>query len=105
MRTYTEREVAALLRNGSLSAVYPGEKGIRTWQELSRSYLTIRKDLPRGMNRLKALYPSGGIAGAGTPGSSPPVSIGFLETLGFEGEYPSPRQAQCAWGTESLETP
>ena len=34
------RKLAELLRNGSLSAVYPGEKGLRTLKELSRSYLT-----------------------------------------------------------------
>jgi transposase len=35
-------------------------------KELSRSYLTISKDLTRVMNRLKALYHSWGIACAGT---------------------------------------
>ncbi len=42
------RKLAELLRTGSLSAVYHGEK-------LSRSYLTINQDLTRVMNRLKAL--------------------------------------------------
>src|SRR5208337_592008 len=51
---------AELLRNGSLSAVYHGENGLRTLRELSRSYLTISKDLTRVMNRLKALYRSWG---------------------------------------------
>jgi hypothetical protein len=37
------RKLAELLRNGSLSAVYHGENGLRMLQELSRSYLTIRK--------------------------------------------------------------
>jgi transposase len=60
------RKLAELLRNGSLSAVYHGEKGLRTLKELSRSYLTIGKDLTRVMNRLKALYQSWGIACAGT---------------------------------------
>jgi transposase len=60
------RKLAELLRNGSLSAVYHGEKGLRTLQELSRSYLTVSKDLTRVMNRLKALYRSWGIACAGT---------------------------------------
>ena len=49
------RKLAELLRHGSLSAVYHGEKGIRTLKELSRNYLTISKDLTRVMNRLKAL--------------------------------------------------
>ena len=49
------QKLAELLRNGSLSAVYHGERGLRTLRELSRSYLTITKDLTRVMNRLKAL--------------------------------------------------
>jgi hypothetical protein len=52
------RKLAELLRNGSLSAVYHGENGVRMLRELSRSYLTISKDLGRVMNRLKALYRS-----------------------------------------------
>ena len=60
------RKLAELLRNGSLSAVYHGEKGLRTLKELSRSYLTISQDLTRVMNRLKALYHSWGIACNGT---------------------------------------
>jgi len=49
------QKLAELLRNGSLSAVYHGENGLRTLKELARSYLTISKDLTRVMNRLKAL--------------------------------------------------
>jgi len=60
------RKLAELLRNGSLSSVYHGEKGLRTLKELSRSYLTLSKDLTRVMNRLKALYHSWGIACSGT---------------------------------------
>ena len=60
------RKLAELLRNGSLSAVYHGENGLRTLRELSRSYLTVSKDLTRVMNRLKALYRSWGIACTGT---------------------------------------
>jgi transposase len=39
------RKLTELLRNRSLSAVYHGEHGLRTLKELSRSYLTISKDL------------------------------------------------------------
>src|SRR5262249_39167389 len=60
------RKLAELLRQGSPSAVYHGEKGLRTLRELSRSYLTIAKDLTRVMNRLKALYQSWGIGCSGT---------------------------------------
>jgi len=59
------RKLAELLRNGSLSAVYHGENGLRMLKELSRSYLTISKDLGRVMNRLKALYRSWAIPCAG----------------------------------------
>jgi transposase len=60
------QKLAELLRHGSLSSVYHGEKGLRTLKELSRSYLTLSKDLTRVMNRLKALYHSWGIACRGT---------------------------------------
>jgi hypothetical protein len=43
------RKLSELLRNGSLSAVYHGENGVRMLKELSRSYLTISKDLGRVM--------------------------------------------------------
>ncbi len=39
------RKLAELLRNGALSAVYHGQKGLRTLREVSRSYLTTGKDL------------------------------------------------------------
>jgi transposase len=60
------KKLAELLRMGSLSAVYHGEHGLRMLKELSRSYLTISKDLGRVMNRLKALYRSWAIPCAGT---------------------------------------
>jgi hypothetical protein len=49
-----------------LSSVYHGEHGLRMLKELSRSYLTITKDLGRVMNRLKALYRGWAIPCAGT---------------------------------------
>jgi transposase len=55
------RKLADLLRGGYLRSVYHGENGLRTLKELARSYLTISKDLTRVMNRVKALYRSGGI--------------------------------------------
>ena len=60
------RKLAELLRGGFLRPVYHGETGLRTLRELSRSYLTISKDLTRVMNRLKALYRGWGIPCAGT---------------------------------------
>src|SRR5712664_2528513 len=59
------RKLAELLRNGSLSAVYHGENGLRTLQELARSYLAVTQDLTRVMNRLKAVYRSWAIPCAG----------------------------------------
>ncbi len=52
------RKLADLLRGGFLRPVYHGENGLRTLKELSRTYLTISKDLTRVMNRLKAVYRS-----------------------------------------------
>ena len=52
------RKLSELLRLNHLKPVYHGEHGIRALKELSRSYLTISKDLGRVMNRLKALYRS-----------------------------------------------
>src|SRR6202521_2069229 len=60
------RKLAKLLHLNNLKPVYHGENGIRTLKELSRSYLTITKDLGRVMNRLKALYRSWAIPCAGT---------------------------------------
>lgn len=59
------RKLADLLRTGLLSAVYHGERGVRTLKELARSYLALTQDLTRVMNRLKALYRSGAIPCAG----------------------------------------
>src|SRR6202023_1861270 len=60
------RKLAELLRGKQLHSVYHGEHGLRLLKELSRSYLTISKDLVRVMNRLKAWYRSWAIPCAGT---------------------------------------
>src|ERR1700745_1019872 len=52
------RRLAELLRVDHLTPVYHGEHGLRTLKELVRSYLTITKDLGRGMQRGKAFYRS-----------------------------------------------
>jgi transposase len=59
------RKLAELLRGNHLKPVYHGETGVRMLRELSRSYLTIVKDLSRVMNRLKAVYRSWAIPCAG----------------------------------------
>src|SRR5256886_1096288 len=60
------RKLAELLRGGYVKPVYHGENGLRTLKELSRSYLTISKDLTRVMNRIKALYRGWAIPCGGT---------------------------------------
>src|SRR5467141_265530 len=75
------RKLAELLRNGSLSAVYHGENGLRMLKELSRSYLTISKDLGRVMNRLKALYRSWAIPCAGTQVYAPRYRSEWLSKI------------------------
>jgi len=59
------RKRAELLRGNQLKPVYPGETGVRMLRELSRSYLTIVKDLSRVRNRLKAVSRSWAIPCAG----------------------------------------
>jgi hypothetical protein len=58
-------KLAESLRTNQLKPVYHGENGVRMLRELSRSYLTIVKDLSRVMNRLKAVYRSWAIPCAG----------------------------------------
>src|SRR5258708_20641361 len=50
------RRLAELLRLDHLTPVYHGEHGLRTLNELERSYRTITKDLTRGMSRPNAIY-------------------------------------------------
>jgi transposase len=77
------RKLAQLLRGGELSPVYHGETGgcVRTLKELSRSYLTITKDLTRVMNRLKALYRSRAIGCAGKQVYDPRYRAHWLQML------------------------
>ena len=59
-------KLADLLYMNKIKPVYHGEHGLRLLKGLSRSYLTISKDLGRVMNRLKAWYRSWAIpCGAG----------------------------------------
>jgi hypothetical protein len=50
--------LAELLRLDHLTPVYHGEHGLRTLEELVRTYLTVTKDLTRVMSREKAIYRS-----------------------------------------------
>jgi transposase len=75
------RKLTDLLRAGLLSPVYHGESGVRTLQELARSYLTVTKDLTRVMNRLKAVYRSWAIPCAGQTVYAPRHRRAWLEKL------------------------
>lgn len=59
------RELADLLRCGRLSPVFHQDCGLRSLEELARTYLVLTKDQTRVMNRIKALYRSWAIACAG----------------------------------------
>jgi hypothetical protein len=50
------RKLSELLRAGLLRGVYHGENGLRSLQELARSYEVVSKDTMWVMNRIKALY-------------------------------------------------
>src|SRR5712691_2697500 len=59
------RQLAEWLRNGSLRAVYHGDKGVRTLKELVRNYDCLVRDTTRVMLRLKAIFRGRAIACAG----------------------------------------
>ncbi len=59
------RKLSDLLYMNKLNAVYHGDHGLRTLQELVRSYLTITRDLGRVMTRVKAIYRSWAIPCSG----------------------------------------
>ena len=75
------RKLSELLRAELLTPVYHGDSGVRTLRELTRSYLSVTKDLTRVMNRLKGLYRSWAIPCAGEKVYSPRHRSGWLEQL------------------------
>src|SRR5580700_946468 len=79
------RKLAELLYLNKLKPVYHGEHGLRMLKELSRSYLTISKDLGRVMNRLKALYRGWAIPCAGTQVYAPRYRSEWLNKIGEAG--------------------
>src|ERR1700730_2086830 len=79
------RKLSDLLRAELLTPVYHGEAGVRTLRELSRSYLSVTKDLTRVMNRIKALYRSWAIPCAGQEVYSPRHRRSWLEKLSQTG--------------------
>ena len=74
-------KLADLLYMNKIKPVYHGEHGLRMLKELSRSYLTITKDLGRVMNRLKALYRSWAIPCAGTQVYAPRFRSEWLSKI------------------------
>jgi transposase len=74
-------KLADLLYMNKIKPVYHGEHGLRMLKELSRSYLTITKDLGRVMNRLKALYRSWAIPCAGTQVYAPRFRSEWLRKI------------------------
>jgi hypothetical protein len=80
------RKLAELLYMNKLKSVYHGEHGLRMLKELSRSYLTISKDLGRVMNRLKALYRSWAIPCVGTQVYAPRYRSEWLSKIREAGE-------------------
>jgi transposase len=75
------RKLAELLYMNKLKSVYHGEHGLRMLKELSRSCLTISKDLGRVMNRLKALYRSWAIPCVGTQVYAPRYRSEWLSKI------------------------
>ena len=109
------QKLAELRRQDGLSAVYPGENGLRTLKELARTYLTLTQDWTRVMNRLKALYPSWGMACGGRQVYAPRQRAEWLSPIaeagvrcGAEFTYPpldglsgvTPRSAAGSSGRE-----
>ena len=79
------RKLAELLFLNKLRPVYHGETGIRTLQELTRSYLTLTRDLARVMNRLKVIYRGWEIACAGQPVYAPRYQAEWLAKINEAG--------------------
>jgi transposase len=75
------RKLTELLRTNQLKPVYHEEHGVRTLKELGRSYLTITKDVTRGMNRIKAVYRGWGIPCSGTSVYAPRHRAEWLAKL------------------------
>ena len=75
------RKLSDLFRAGLVTPVYHGESGVRTLRELSRSYLTVSKDLTRVMNRLKGLFRSWAVPCGGQQVYSPRQRATWLEKL------------------------
>jgi transposase len=75
------RKLSDLFRAGLVTPVYHGESGVRTLRELSRSYLTVSKDLTRVMNRLKGLFRSWAVPCGGQQVYFPCQRATWLEKL------------------------
>ena len=79
------RHLAEWLRTGNLTAVYHGERSLRTLQELKRVYTTLVEDCVRTMNRLKSLFRGRGIACSGRSVYRPSQRTEWLQRLPDDG--------------------
>jgi transposase len=79
------RRLAELLRLNALKAVYHGEHSTRTLKELARSYVSLKQDTTRVMNRLKAIFRGRGIRCQGTSIYQPKNRKQWLEKLADNG--------------------
>jgi len=77
--------LSELLRNGSLSPVYHGERSTRTIQELGRSYERLTEDAVRIKNRVKAIYRGRGIECEGAGVFDPAQRSEWLKKLNQSG--------------------
>lgn len=82
------KELADLLRCNRVSAVFHGERGVRSLRELARTYEVLTKEQIRTMNRIKALYRSYAIACAGQSCYGPKQRSQWLAKL----PYPAVRE-------------
>ena len=91
------RKLAELLRGNQLKPVYHGETGVRMLRELSRSYLTIVKDLSRVMNRLKAVYAAGRFPVPEETSITPGIELSGWPRSGKPGCGVEPNDSMSNW--------
>jgi hypothetical protein len=78
-------KLSELLYLNKLNPVYHSAAGIRTLEELARSYLAITRDLTQVMSRLKAIYRSWAIPCAGEQVYAPRYRTEWLAKISEAG--------------------
>jgi transposase len=79
------KRIGELLRLNAIKAVYHGEHSTRALKEIARSYLSLKQDATRVMNRLKAIFRGRGIRCSGTSVYQPKNRKHWLEKLSDNG--------------------